>query len=39
MTSPNSPSVGRSWPQLYAIVMGALVVEILFFYGLMVWLA
>jgi hypothetical protein len=29
----------QSWPQLYVIVIGALVLEILFFYGLMVWLA
>lgn len=39
MTTDNIPPVGRSWPQLYAIVLGALMVEILFFYGLMAWLA
>ena len=39
MTTDNIPPVGRSWPRLYAVVLGALVVEILFFYGLMVWLA
>lgn len=29
------PPFARSWPQLYAIVLGALVVEIILFYWLM----
>ncbi|WP_461100944.1 hypothetical protein [Spirosoma koreense] len=33
------PPFVRSWPQLYAIVMGCLVAEIALFYGLMVWLS
>lgn len=31
------PPFARSWPQLYAIVIGALVVEIILFYWLMVY--
>ncbi len=33
------PPFARSWTQLYAIVIGSLVAEILFFYGLMHWLS
>ncbi|WP_298609759.1 hypothetical protein [uncultured Spirosoma sp.] len=33
------PPFVRSWPQLYAIVIGSLVVEMLLFYGLMRWLS
>ena len=33
------PPFVRSWNQLYAIVIGSLVVEILCFYGLMRWLS
>ncbi len=29
------PPFARSWPQLYAIVIGALVVEIILFYWIM----
>ena len=33
------PPFARSWLQLYAIVIGSLVVEIVLFYGLMRWLS
>lgn len=33
------PPFARSWSQLYAIVIGSLGVEILFFYVLMRWLS
>ncbi|CCH53727.1 hypothetical protein BN8_02844 [Fibrisoma limi BUZ 3] len=36
-TSSDLPPFVRTWPQLYAIVIGALVAEIFLFYGLMVW--
>ncbi|WP_461140818.1 hypothetical protein [Spirosoma pomorum] len=37
---PNDlPPFVRSWPQLYAIVVGALVVEMILFYVLMRWLS
>jgi len=33
------PPFARSWPQLYTIVLGSLVVEIALFYALMRWLS
>ncbi|WP_262893404.1 hypothetical protein [Spirosoma profusum] len=33
------PPFVRSWAQLYAIVIGCLVLEMLLFYGLMRWLS
>ncbi len=33
------PPFARSWAQLYAIVIGSLVVEIVLFYVLMRWLS
>lgn len=33
------PPFARSWTQLYAIVIGSLVAEMLLFYGLMRWLS
>ncbi|WP_255376557.1 MULTISPECIES: hypothetical protein [Spirosoma] len=33
------PPFARSWPQLYAIVIGSLLVEIILFYVLMRWLS
>ncbi|MGF7214231.1 hypothetical protein GGR92_000371 [Spirosoma lacussanchae] len=33
------PPFARSWPQLYAIVIGSLLVEISLFYALMRWLS
>ncbi|WP_262889942.1 hypothetical protein [Spirosoma taeanense] len=38
-TPPELPPFVRSWPQLYAIVIGCLVVEIILFYVLMRWLS
>ena len=37
--SANLPPFARSWAQLYTIVIGSLVVEIVLFYGLMRWLS
>jgi hypothetical protein len=31
----DQPPIGRSWTQLYTVVAGALLAEILFFYALM----
>ncbi len=31
------PPFVHSWPQLYAIVIGGLLLEIILFYGIMVW--
>jgi hypothetical protein len=36
--SSDSPLFG-SWPRAYAVVIGALLLEIAFFYGLMRWFA
>lgn len=33
------PPFVRSWPQLYAIVLVALLAEMLLFYGIMRWLS
>ncbi|WP_460981916.1 hypothetical protein [Spirosoma fluminis] len=33
------PPFARSWNQLYAIVLGSLVAEIVLFYALMRWLS
>ena len=33
------PPFARSWTQLYAIVIGSLVAEIILFYGIMRWLS
>lgn len=38
-TPADLPPFARSWPQLYAIVIGSLAVEIILFYGLMRWLS
>ncbi len=38
-TPDDLPPFARSWPHLYAIVLGSLVVEIGLFYVLMHWLS
>ncbi|WP_256432997.1 hypothetical protein [Spirosoma foliorum] len=38
-TPTDLPPFVRSWPQLYAIVIGSLVAEIVLFYVLMRWLS
>lgn len=38
-TPTGLPPFVRSWPQLYAIVIGSLVAEIALFYALMRWLS
>jgi len=37
--SSDLPPFVRTWPQLYAIVIGSLAVEIILFYLLMRWLS
>lgn len=39
MHSPTDTPLFGSWPRAYAIVLGALLLEIAFFYGLMRWFA
>lgn len=38
-TPTDLPPFARSWTQLYAIVIGSLVAEIVLFYALMRWLS
>ena len=38
-TPADLPPFARSWPQLYAIVIGSLVIEMGLFYALMRWLS
>jgi hypothetical protein len=39
MHSPTDTPLFGSWPRAYAVVLGALLLEITFFYGLMRWFA
>ncbi len=39
MPTPSDSPLFGSWPRAYAVVMGALLLEIAFFYGLMRWFA